>query len=383
MEKESNTSRVLFVGGGTGGHFYPLIAIAEALNALPNGPQLYFAGPNAYDQKSLDAEHITYISVAAGKRRRYASFHNIVDFFKTLAGIFIALVKIFIIYPDVIMSKGGYTSVPVILAGAFLRIPVIIHESDSVMGSANRIGSRFARHVITSYPDVKVVHTKGIVHTLGIPIRKVLRTTNVDSVEDVGIDPERPVLFVIGGSQGAERINQLILDSLDELLVDYAIIHQTGTKNFDTCKFAADTLITNPSMRKNYYPLAFLDAVALNETYCRSSLIISRAGSNSIHEIALHAKPAILIPIPEEISHDQRTNAYTYARTGAAVVMEESNLQDSLLRAEIDRIMHDTSLYERMAQAAASFAKQDAGERIASLIMEIIEEHKDKYVKFN
>ncbi len=377
MDTHAYTSRILFVGGGTGGHFYPLIAIAEVLNTIPNGPKLYFAGPDAYDKASLDAEHIAYVSIGAGKQRRYASILNVIDIFKTAWGVVVALIKLFVLYPDVVMSKGGYTSVPVILVSAFLRIPIIVHESDAVMGKANTLGSKFARHIITTYPKASATGPTTEEHTFGIPIRKVLRTPPLNNtVISMSIPEDRPVILIIGGSQGAERINQLILDSLDELLVDFVVVHQTGARNFDACTFSADTLIPDATVRKNYIPVPFLDAQSLNDLYHRAQLVISRAGSNSIYEIALHGKPAILIPIPEEISHDQRTNAYAYAREGGAVVMEESNLTDGLLRAEIDRIMQDSELYAGMVQGAQSFAKLDSAERTAELIMGIVEEHK-------
>ncbi|HEU4677386.1 MAG TPA: glycosyltransferase, partial [Candidatus Paceibacterota bacterium] len=178
-----------------------------------------------------------------------------------------------------------------------------------------------------------------------------------------------------GGSQGAERVNQLILDSLDELLPDYTIVHQTGKANFEVTRLSAETLITNESLKAYYRPTPFLDAATLNDVYGTADIIVSRAGSTSIYEIALHGKPAILIPIPEEISHDQRSNAYAYARAGAAVVLEEANVSDALLRAEIDRIMQDKQLYDEMAADAREFALPDSALKISALVMEVAREH--------
>ena len=198
-----------------------------------------------------------------------------------------------------------------------------------------------------------------------------------DAIEHLGIDPDRPVVLILGGSQGAERVNNLILDSLDELLRDFTVIHQTGSSHHALCVQTADNLIKDENLRKHYHPFALLDARTLNDAYHIGSIVIARAGSGSIHEIALHAKPSILIPIPEEISHDQRTNAYTYARTGAAVVLEEENLTDGLLRAEIDRIMLDQATYTSMIDAARAFARPNASENIANLLMGIAYEHKN------
>jgi len=192
---------------------------------------------------------------------------------------------------------------------------------------------------------------------------------------DFNIAPQRPILLILGGSQGAERVNELILDSLDELLVNFAIIHQTGKLNYETCNNSATLLIPDEARLAEYHPVPFLGETLLNEAYHRADIVISRAGSNSIYEIALHGKPSILIPIPESISHDQRTNAYAYARSGATTVMEESNITDTLLRSEIDRIMQNEDIYQAMSTAARSFAKPDAGDAIATTLMQTAQEH--------
>lgn len=376
--KSKNLYRILLVGGGTGGHFYPLIAIAEALRAQTVASDVYYAGPNSYDEKALATNETTFVWVPAGKRRRYASFQNGIDLIKSCFGLFVALIKLYIVYPDVVMSKGGYTSVPVILAAAFLRIPIVVHESDSVVGRANKIAIRFARAFVTSYENVAVGKSRAEVYSLGVPMRKELTLPPTsDAITHLGINPDRPVILVLGGSQGAERVNNLILDSLDELLKDFTIIHQTGAAHHTLCVQTAHTLIPDETLRANYHPVPLLDARTLNDAYHLASIVIARAGSGSIHEIALHGKPSILIPIPEEVSHDQRTNAYTYARTGAAIVLEEENLTDGLLRAEIDRMMFNQELYASMVSAAQKFSRADAAGNIAQLLMNIAYEHKN------
>lgn len=369
--------KILLVGGGSGGHFYPLIAIAEQFNMLKQRPELYYAGPDEYDPEALRTEEIKFIQITSGKQRKYRSFLNYLDFFKVFIGTCVALVKLFILYPDVIVSKGGFTSVPVVLAAGFLRIPIIVHESDSVVGKANRLALKFAKHVITSYENVQLPKTKAKQHLFGIPVRQVFLTPPTPTaISSLGIDPERPVILIIGGSQGAERINSFILDSLDELLTDCTVIHQTGTANFETCVQTVEHLIPDPEIRKHYHPMPFLNGVMLNDAYHVASIVISRAGSNSIYEIALHSKPSILIPIPEGVSHDQRTNAYAYARSGAAVVMEEKNLSDKLLRVEIERIIENSDVYNAMVDSAKTFAKNSAALEITTLITKVSIEHR-------
>ncbi|HEX4799378.1 MAG TPA: UDP-N-acetylglucosamine--N-acetylmuramyl-(pentapeptide) pyrophosphoryl-undecaprenol N-acetylglucosamine transferase [Candidatus Paceibacterota bacterium] len=369
--------KILLVGGGTGGHFYPLMAIAESLNTYPEYT-LYYAGPDPYDAQSLNALGIRFMQIPAGKRRRYTSIKNFFDIFVTLYGLIVAWVRLFLLYPDVIVSKGGYTSIPVTILAIFYRIPIIMHDSDSKIGSANRLILKYAHSVVVAYDEsLQEARTKNLnVYKFGIPIRNTLRTTpTADAIVTLGIDPNVPLILVIGGSQGAERLNQFIYDALDELLPSYTILHQTGPTHIQTAHIAADTLIQSSELRARYVPKPFLNATELNNAYHLAQIVISRAGSTSIFEIALHGKPSIIIPIPEDISHDQRTNAYAYARSGACVVIEEKNMGDNLLQAEIHRIMTDTIVYERMVEAARSFALPDASERVSALVHEVAENH--------
>lgn len=373
--------RVVLVGGGTGGHFYPLIAIAEALvdTRVSSGlhPDLYYMGPNPYDADALLKLGIRFIQCPAGKQRRYASFLNFVDVFKIAFGLVVAACKLFWIYPDVIISKGGYTSVPVIFAASFLRIPIIVHESDSVVGRANAYGAKHARYVAVSYAETASLFPKEKVALTGVPIRHVLLSEPVEDPRKLlALQGDIPLILILGGSQGAERVNDLVLEALDELLPAFHVIHQTGTAHFDSVRTTATTLIKDEILLSRYHPAAFLTPDVLNLAYYAAAIVISRSGSGSIFEIGAHAKPSILIPIPEEISHDQRSNAYSYARAGAATVIEEGNLRDGLLMAEISRIMSDRSVYEGMSTAAQNFAPRDAARKIADIALDIISEHR-------
>ena len=371
-----SNSRVVLVGGGSGGHFYPLMAIAESLRSDPGVPQLYYFGPNEYDANALTQNNIRFVYCPAGKRRRYHSVLNMLDVGKTLYGVFVAIIQLFLIYPDVVMSKGGFTSVPVTIAARFLRIPVVIHESDATPGKANKLAGKFAKHVAISYEETAKFFSRKPTTVTGAPIRKeLLAPPSMGATATLGLDESKPTILVLGGSQGAERVNQLIVDSLDELLPHYNIIHQTGKQNFDVTLALVKELITDATLLNMYRPVPFLESTVLNQAMHAATLIISRAGSGTIHEIAVHGKPSILIPIPEEISHDQRTNAYTYARKGATIVIEEANLKDGLIASEIERIIGDSKLYTEMSAAAASFGKTDASETIANILLGIIKLH--------
>ncbi len=372
----SQKVRVVLVGGGSGGHFYPLISIAETLRTQAADISLYYIGPDPYDAAALAQNGITYMWCPAGKRRRYASLQNFFDLFKIIFGVWVALIKLFVVYPDVVMSKGGYTSVPVVVAAWLLRIPIIVHESDAVPGKANVLGGKHARYIAVSYTETLPKFPQDRALLTGIPMRKaLLAPAGASASLPFTIPGDAPVLLILGGSQGAERINELILESLDELLPVYTIIHQTGANQFELVDRTATELITDPLLRARYHAVPFMTGEVLNSALHRASLVISRAGSGTIHEVAVHGKPSILIPIPEEISHDQRTNAYSYARAGGAIVMEEENLHDGLLRQEIDRIMQDQSLYTTMRESALAFAPSNAADELARMIIHIGDEH--------
>ena len=372
--------RIVLVGGGTGGHFYPLMAIAEAVRERAGAatPALYYLGPHPYNLAALSEGNISFLWCPAGKQRRYFSLLNIPALFITLFGVLVALFHLFRVYPDVVMSKGGFTSVPVVLAAWLLRIPVVAHESDAAVGRANRLAAGIARYIGVAYAETATSLPKAKTALVGVPIRKeVLETKAVSAARAaLGLSDTLPLILVLGGSLGAARINTLILDTLDELLPHYHLIHQTGQQNFAHVTATAQSLLANTSkFQHRYRPSPFLPVSTYANALGAADIVIARAGSTTIYEIAAHATPAILIPIPERISHDQRTNAYTYARTGAASVLEQDNLKDGLLYAEVTRIMGDEETYRTMQSAARAFAIRDAAPRIADILLEIANEH--------
>ena len=372
---------IAFVGGGTGGHFYPLIGVAESLRQTDTDNEMlfYYLGPDAYDPEALSKVSMQYVHCPAGKLRRYLSWRNIIDCFKTGGGIVVAFFKLLLLYPDVIFSKGGYTSLPIVIAGWVLRIPIVIHESDAKPGLASKLATPLASQIKVAYQDVLESFPKKKTELVGIPSRSNFFTPPQPNI--LGIKLDRPLIFVTGGSTGAKRINDLILESLDELLEEYTVLHQTGTANEELVEQTAIGLFGGGGQLDYYHTRGYLGADEFNAALATATLIISRAGSTTIHQIALKGKPSILIPIPEDVSHDQRTNAYAYARAGATSVIEEGNLTDNLLKAEVDRIVKDEKLYQSMSQAAKSFARPQAAEKIAADLLEISYEHNQKQTK--
>lgn len=367
--------RILIVGGGTGGHFYPLLAVAEVLNEQPQKPDLYYMGPEPYNQQMLQARNIKYIYCPAGKLRLYPSIQNFFDIFRNIFGLFVALWKLYWLYPDVIFSKGGYTSVPVLLAARFYRIPVVIHDSDAVPGRASLLAKNFARYIAISYLEAAKFFPVEKTALIGIPIRREVTSEITDPFSVLGITNDLPLIYVTGGSSGAERLNNFILQCLDELLPKYRVFHQVGSGQKEKWVMTAQALISNPALQNRYFVAEHLDGLTVNALLTAAQVVISRAGSTTIFEIALHGKPSIIIPIPETISRDQRSNAYAYAKTGAATVMEEQNLTETLLTTEINSIISDPNRYAEMSAAAKAYAPSDAALKIATILLKVGTEH--------
>jgi UDP-N-acetylglucosamine--N-acetylmuramyl-(pentapeptide) pyrophosphoryl-undecaprenol N-acetylglucosamine transferase len=367
--------RIGFVGGGTGGHFYPLIAVAESVRDLQPDAELYYFGPVPYNSDALASVNMVHVPVPAGKLRRYFSFQNFIDMFRTIGGLATAFYQLYKIYPDVIFSKGGYTSVPILLMARFYRIPVVIHESDSKPGRASLMARKFARYIGVAYDSAAKYFPADKTALVGIPIRKSVRAAVPNAHDLLGVPKNRPIIYVTGGSLGAIRINNFILNSLAQLLPYYTIFHQTGPTEEKIVTQTAQSLIQDKTLLSNYFVRGTFDGETVAALLEAASLVISRAGSTTIFEIAMHGTPSIIIPIPEEVSHDQRTNAYSYARSGAATVMEEGNLTPYLLVSEIQSIMEDPVRYETMSRQARAFAAGDAALTIANVLVNISFEH--------
>ena len=371
--------RIVLVGGGTGGHFYPLMAVAEAIRErdqqISNESELFYFGPDTYNKDALREHNIKYIYCPAGKQRRYFSWRNFIDKFKIIGGFFVAIWKLYIIYPDAIMSKGGYTSVPVVMAAWWYRIPVVIHESDVKPGLANKLAGKFARYIGVANKEAAANFKNDNVAHIGMPIRQSFLKPLPDPYATLNIPRTKPVIFITGGSLGAERLNNLVLDSLDELLPNYVVVHQTGEKNFEKVKDSASNLISDPELQQNYVLFPTMNGTEIAASLEVADLVVGRAGAGTIAEIALKGKPSILVPIPEAISHDQRTNAYAYAEHGAATVMEEKNFSDGLLASEVDKIIKNKQLRAEMSEAARAFTQGDAAYKLADILRKIGSEH--------
>lgn len=372
--------KILFTGGGSGGHFYPLIAVAQSINNLAKehklvNVKLFYMAPQPYDERLLFENNITFIKNTSGKFRRYFSILNVIDFFRTIIGTCKALWTMYWLYPDVVFGKGGYVSFPALFAAWFLRIPVVIHESDSVPGRVNKWAGRFARKIAVSFPDASEFFDKTKVAFTGNPVREELTHPITEgSREFLHLEKDIPVIVFLGGSQGAQLLNQTLIDILPNLVEKYQIIHQAGKANMNYVKTTSEAVLLTSNNKSRYQYFEHLNSLSLRMAAGVADVIVSRAGS-TLFEIAIWKVPSILVPITDSNGDHQRKNAYSYARSGASIVVEENNLTPHVLLAEIDRLMENPADREKMKIAAGTFARTDSAHLIGQEILAIALEH--------
>jgi UDP-N-acetylglucosamine--N-acetylmuramyl-(pentapeptide) pyrophosphoryl-undecaprenol N-acetylglucosamine transferase len=375
--------KIALTGGGTGGHFYPLIAVAEEIYAICEErhilePELYYIGPDPYDRTALVEHNIRFLQSPAGKLRRYASVLNVFDMFKTMLGIIKSIFQLYSLYPDVVFCKGGYAAFPTVVAARFLAIPVIVHESDASVGRTNKYAAKFAKYVGISYPGTEdlLPTPKDRIALIGNPVRKDIMYPAKEGMHTfLEISPDLPTILVLGGSSGAQAINNTIIDALPLLLPKYQIIHQAGAANLEEVRGLAKVALSNTEYGPRYKAFGFLNALALRMAAGAASLVISRAGTGSIFEVAQWGLPSVIIPIPEEISHDQTKNAFSYMRAGGCIVIEQKNLSPHILASEIDRVMETKEIRENLTRGARAFARPDAAHKMAQVILATVLEH--------
>ncbi|MEK7453205.1 MAG: undecaprenyldiphospho-muramoylpentapeptide beta-N-acetylglucosaminyltransferase [Patescibacteria group bacterium] len=371
--------RVILTGGGTGGHIFPLIAVAKEIRELANNRgiqtiEFLYVGP-AFDSKSEEVfrrEGIKTKYILTGKLRRYYSSLTFIDLLKIPFGIIQAFWILFQFMPEVIFSKGGYGSFPVMLVSWLYKIPVrIIHESDAVSGLANRITSHFATRIGIAFPEAALKFPIKKTALVGNPTRDNLCSQDIKVAQKFfNIGSSRKVLLIVGGSQGAESINNVILDILHNLLEKYEVIHISGDRNYYNAKESSEPLLTQ-DMKKHYHLYAFLTE-EMGFAYALADVVISRAGASTIFELAACKKPSILIPLKNSAQDHQRQNAYMYAKSGGAIVIEEDNLTPHILLERIQSILDNDEVINRMSTNTASFATKNSAKLIAKEILTLL-----------
>jgi len=373
--------RIVLTGGGSGGHIYPLLAVAESLERLAVDAnvrlELFYVGPQDSWSEFVSRRGINVRTVAGAKLRRYnfGLLHNILDVPKFFFSIFQAFFKIFWIMPEAIFSKGGPGALPVILAGWFYRIPILIHESDAVPGLTNLISARFARRIAVSFERSAKYFPLQKTAVTGTPVRKEVTAINIPTERaksELRFDPQKPLILVLGGSQGAQPLNEFLLINLPALARETQILHQTGAANFaEVKKLAQAALLDVPAAEQLRYEAVPYITEDMGTAFRAADIVVSRAGSGSIFEIAAAGKPALLIPLLGAASDHQRANAYEYAKTGAAVIIEEDNLLPGIFLNQLKQLLNDPVARSGMSKAAESFYRPEASKTIAGEILNL------------
>lgn len=348
---------IVLTGGGTAGHVTPNIAMIPALE-IEGWDIRYIGSHNGIEKELIEAVGISYYGISSGKLRRYVNLKNITDPFKVVKGLVDAFILLKKLKPKLIFSKGGYVSVPVVIAAKMLNIPVIIHESDITPGLANKLAIPFAKRVCVNFPEtLSYVKDKGVM--TGTPIREGLFKGNKEVGKQLcNFTNDKPTITIMGGSQGSVRINAIVRKAVAKLLPQFNIIHICGRGNLDK----------ELEGIQGYKQFEYIGE-ELAHIFAITSLMISRAGANAIAEITALAIPALLIPLSLEASRgDQILNAKSMEKQGLCMVMEESSLNEITLEQGI------TSLYKQR-KVYSDKMKDSQGESGIKLVLNEIRKY--------
>jgi UDP-N-acetylglucosamine--N-acetylmuramyl-(pentapeptide) pyrophosphoryl-undecaprenol N-acetylglucosamine transferase len=359
---------IIFTGGGTAGHVFPGLAVARRLQqSVPC--TIYWLGTRYGMERSIiRAAGIRFLCIPAGKLRRYFSLWNIVDLFTFVGGIIYSLVYLFLLRPKLLFSKGGFVSVPPVLAARILGIPSVTHESDYDPGLATKINAKFCNRVLTSFRDSGRYFSgsaqKKLIYS-GNPVRPEIEQGDTQTGRSLlGCPAGKKMVLVLGGSLGAAEINTLIEQIIGELEKDCFVVHQVGRRN--------------PLPRHSYphYRAFPFIGPELPHFLAAADLVISRAGANTLWELAVTGTPAVLVPLGTSGSRgDQLRNAEIFKKAGAAVVLRQETITGRKLLETIKNLLDNGTDLKNMARAAANLGVPHATERIARILIEMIGEN--------
>jgi len=348
--------RIILTGGGTAGHVNPNIALLPSLEEA-GFEVLYVGSYKGIERELIEKENIPYKAISSGKLRRYFSLNNFIDPFKVIRGYFQAKKIIKKYKPDVLFSKGGFVSVPVVMAASKKGVPVICHESDLTPGLANKLSMKYADKICHTFPETARFLNGKAVHT-GSPIRDDLKSGDKEKgLSLCGFKGDKPVILVVGGSLGAAAVNEAIRRSLDTLIKKYDIIHLCGKGKVD------DSL----EGRDGYKQFDYINE-EMKDIFAATDIVVSRAGSNAIWEFVFLKKPAILIPLPAASSRgDQILNAKSFKKQGFSEVINEEDLTDELLVDTINKLYENRDTY---VEAMEKSGCMDAVKTITKLLVD-------------
>lgn len=361
--------KIVITGGASGGHFVPLMAVAESIvrSAYEQKllqPKIYYFGNGPKNPNMLWERGLVFERVPSAEMN--SQFKTIIGFFKTIFGLFVAIYKLFKIYPDVVFVKGGLDGATTALAAYILQIPIVVHESDSVPGRVTSFLSKLARRVAVSYKGAAAYFKNENIANTGQPIiEKYLSPEGYAKYYPMS----RPTILITGGSQGSTRINAAILGILSQLTEKYNVIHQCGEANFETLKNETDVLLG-----KNNKSYTLAGSFNFNEIYPKVDFAVTRGGS-TLFELAEWQIPSIVIPLPESYRDHQKENARAQEAVGWAKMLTEENLSPNILLSTIDSVLGNKTEYEKMAMAAKLVNQNNAAKIIADEIIKISLSH--------
>lgn len=347
--------RMLFTGGGTAGHVTVNMALIPLFQN--EGYEIDYIGSHDGIERELigQMKNVTYYPISTGKLRRYMSIENVKDPFKVMKGVMQAWRIIGKTKPDIIFSKGGFVSVPVVLAAKLRRVPTIIHESDYTPGLANKLSIPFVNHVLTTFPETLEYVPKKKSTYVGAIVREELFTGSKElGYTLTGFTKEKPILLVMGGSSGSEKLNTIIRNSLDDILQHFQVIHICG-------KGQKDSTI----QRDGYVQFEYVKE-ELKDIFAVTDYVVSRAGSNAIFEFLALRIPMLLIPLSRAVSRgDQIINAKSFAKQRFAQVIEEESLEEESFVAELERLKQMGPV---IADHMRTYKQSEALEEVVNII---------------
>ncbi len=350
--------KIVLTGGGTAGHVTPNIALMDRLRE--EGFEIHYVGSKTGIEKELiTGLGIPYYGISSGKLRRYFDWKNFTDPFRVIKGYFEAKKIMKDVKPDVVFSKGGFVTVPVVRAAKAKKIPAVIHESDMTPGLANRLSMSSAVKVCCNFTET-LDHLKGKgIHT-GTPIRKELFTGNrIAGLDFAGFTANKPVILVVGGSTGAVRVNEAVRAILPELSKKYQVVHLCGKGKTDAAYEGMD----------GYRQIAYCDK-EMKDLLAMADVVISRAGANAICELLALRKPNLLIPLSAAASRgDQILNAESFRKQGFSRVLQEEEITEEKLLAEVEELYQNRETYiSAMEKSPAGDATEQIVKLLASLV---------------
>lgn len=351
--------KIVLTGGGTAGHVTPNIALVPKLK--DEGFEISYIGTyNGIERKLIEEIEIPYFGISSGKLRRYLDIKNFTDPFRIMKGYFEAKNFLKALNPDIVFSKGGFVTVPVVLAASHCKIPVIIHESDMSPGLANRISIPVATKVCYSFPETASYLSKEKAVLTGLPIREeLLSGSKLEGLRLTNFSANKPVILVIGGSLGSATINTSIRSILPELLKNFQVVHICG-------KGHLDQRLDN---KEGYKQFEYVKG-ELKDLFALSDLVVSRAGANFICEILALRKPNLLIPLSKAASRgDQILNANSFKKQGFSKVLEEEYLTNETLLSAINELYENRNTYIKNMKENTQSNSSDA---IVQLINELL-----------